>query len=150
MPGKGGGAGRRSRRRATRFTRVPADEVRAVALAVVRASRGRLASQGALWRAVRARLRRETPRAGLTAGRLRRLLLATPGVRVDIEYAERGVGRTLAACPVCGGALEPIPNRTLDGPPTVLGQRCGTCGYWTHRKTRTPVRYTIRARTAPR
>lgn len=155
MPGRGGGAGAGRRARPRRFRRVAPEEVRAAALAVVRATRGPLASQRALWQLVRARLRREEPRAGLTPTRLRRLLLATPGVRVDIEFAEIDATGPLAACPVCGGALAPIRNRTLDGGPTDLGQRCPACGYWTHRRRRRPVRYTFRssgtdARPAPR
>lgn len=146
MPARVGAAATPSpRKREVRFRRVSGDDLRTAALAVVRSSRGALASQGALWRAVRARLRREEPQAGVTAVRLRRVLLETPGVRIDVEYAERPSPTPLSACPVCGGPLGPIRNRTLDGPGVVLGQRCRACPYWTHGRRRTPVRYTFRA-----
>lgn len=149
MPARADGAAAGRRARARRFRRVGPEEVRTAALAVVRAARGPLASQRALWRLVRTRLRRDEPRAGLTPVRLRRLLLATPGVRVDVEYAERDIAGPLAACPVCGGSLVAIRNRTLDGAPTDLGQRCPDCGYWTHRRRRRPVRYTFRSSATP-
>lgn len=146
MPARVGARARRSGKRPlARFRRVGPDEVREAALAVVRAARGRLTSQGALWRAVRERLRLEEPAAGLTPARLRRLLLGTPGVRVDIEFAERPDLPAPSVCPVCAGPLRPILNRSLDRGPVVLGQRCPACSYWTHRRRRSPVRYTYRA-----
>jgi hypothetical protein len=117
---------------------------------VVRASRGAVASQGALVASVRRRLRRDEPLAALGGRHLRHLLLATPGVRVDVVYTERTGGGPLSACPVCGGALRPIPNRTLDRGSVTLGYRCGTCPYWTHLKRRVPVRYVFRAVETPR
>ncbi len=146
MPGKGDGAARPRRpRRGRRFHHVPPDEVRSAALELVRRSRGAFSSQGELLRAVRRRLRAEDPLAAVGGARLRRLLITTPGVRVEVEFAERNVPGPLVACPVCGGAVVPIRNQTKDAAAVTLGVRCPTVGYWTHRKRRVPVRYTFRA-----
>ncbi|MCI4354679.1 MAG: hypothetical protein L3K06_04870 [Thermoplasmata archaeon] len=146
MPGKGGAAARpKERRRGRRFHHVAPEDLRRAALELVRRSRGAYASQSELLRAVRRRVRAEDPIAAIGGRRLRHLLLSTPGIRVDVEYAERVTRGTLSACPVCGGALAPIRNRTLDAAAVTLGFRCPTCGYWTHRKRRVPVRYTFRA-----
>lgn len=143
MPGKGGAAGRRSRK--PRFRRPPPEAVAAAALDLLRRRRGIPPSQAELARAVAPRLRDDLPQAALGGRRLRRILLATPGVRVDVMYAERGTGPLPTVCPVCGQALTPIRNSTLDGPRVELGARCRSCGYWTHRKRRVPVRYSFRA-----
>ena len=146
MPAKGDGAARRrADRRGRRFHRVDPGEVTAAALELVRRARGPVASQRELLHAVRRRLRSEDPLAALGAPRLRRILLATPGIRVEVEYAERAPSAPPAACPVCGASVVPIRNRTLDTAPVVLGVRCPTCGYWTHRRRRVPVRYSFRS-----
>ncbi len=81
------------------------------------------------------------PLAALGGWRLRRLVLGSPGIRVDVRYAERATRRPLSSCPVCGAPIAPIRNRTLEGDRVVLGYRCTRCGYWTHLHRRTPVRY---------
>jgi hypothetical protein len=146
VPEKGDGAARRrSRRRGRRYHHAAPDDVRSAALELVRQARGPYPSQGELVRAVRRRLRAEDPLAAVGGPRLRRILITTEGVRVDVEYAERNVRGSLERCPVCGSAVLPIRNRTLDAAAVILGFRCPTCGYWTHRKRRVPVRYTFRA-----
>jgi hypothetical protein len=146
VPAKGDAAAhRRPRRRGRRYHHAAPEEVRTAALELVRRARGPYPSQGELVRAVRRRLRADDPLAAVGGPRLRRLLITTDGVRVDVEYAERNVPGPLEACPVCGSAVVPIRNRTLDASAVTLGFRCPTCGYWTHRKRRVPVRYTFRA-----
>lgn len=143
---------RRSRKaphRAPRFRVPDGESVRAAALAVLRRRRGPPPTQSELARAVRPLLRSDEPLYALGERRLRRLLLETDGVRVDVEYAERATGDPPPECPVCGSPLAPISNRTLDGGRTVLGAECPRCGYWTHRRRRVPVRYGFRAVSGP-
>jgi hypothetical protein len=152
VPARGAGARRRRRRGAGRpaHFRVPdAEAVRTAALSVLRRRRSGAPSQSELARAVRPLLQTDEPLNALGERRLRRLLLETDGVRVDVEYAERAGGGPPPECPVCGGKLAPIQNRTLDGEPTVLGAACPRCGYWTHRRRRVPVRYGFRAVSGP-
>lgn len=146
MPEKGDAAARRRpRRRGRRYHHVAPEDVRTAALELVRKGRGPFASQGELVRAVRRRLRADDPLAAVGGPRLRRILITTEGIRVDVEYAEREVSGPLESCPVCGSEVVPIRNRTLDDAAVTLGYRCPACGYWTHRKRRVPVRYTFRA-----
>jgi hypothetical protein len=148
VPGKGGAAARP--RTTPRFRRPAPEAVATAALELLRRRRGSPPNQAELARAVAPKLRDDLPRAALGGRRLRRILLATPGVRVDVTYAERARGELPRSCPVCGSALEPIRNTTLDGPRVELGARCRSCGYWTHLKRRVPVRYSFRAVSSPR
>jgi tRNA(Ile2) C34 agmatinyltransferase TiaS len=146
VPARADGAARpKNRRRGRRFHHVASEDLRGAALELVRRARGPFASQVELLRAIRRRVRADDPLAVVGGRRLRYLLLATPGVRVDVEFTERNVAGALTKCPVCGGDVVPIRNRTLDAAAVTLGFRCPTCGYWTHRRRRVPVRYTFRA-----
>jgi hypothetical protein len=130
--------------RPRRFTRPGAEEIRAAALSAIRRRRGAFPSQGELLRAVRRHLHGEDPLAALGGRRLRHLLIATPGVHLDVLYAERPGRPRPSICPVCGGPLRPIGNRTLDGGSVTIGDRCPACGYWSHQRPRVPVRYSFR------
>ncbi|MGP8077671.1 MAG: hypothetical protein ACLQD8_08205 [Thermoplasmata archaeon] len=122
--------------------RRPADELlRRVARRVVRGGKASFRSQAAFREAVLALVRRDEPLATVGGKRLRRLLIGVPGVRLSVHYTERPGVRPPEECPVCGGELTPIRNRTLTGDSIVLGQRCARCDYWTHGNRRVPVRY---------
>ena len=126
-----------------RFRR-PADEVvREAARAVLRGGRRSYASQEQLRQAVLPALRREDGLFTVGGRRLRRLLLATRGVKVVVRYREVPALRPLERCPVCEGTLEPIRNQTLLGSEVTLGFRCTRCAYWTHLRRRVPVRYSF-------
>jgi hypothetical protein len=141
---KDGGEPRGKRRRpkpAPKFRLPPADLVRSVA----RRQLGRMGqsarSQAGLRRAVLPSLATKDPLFRLGGWRLRKLLLDSPGIRVDVRYAERPTRRPLQRCPVCRSPLRPIRNRTLEGDRVTLGYRCTHCAYWTHLRRRVPVRY---------
>jgi len=157
VPGKGGAARRRRPRRPARYRRVAPGEVLAATARL--AAHGALAfdSQAALRRAVLGEVRADEPTSALGGRRLRRLLIDAAAVRIAIRYAPRPDDeRPVTACPVCGDAVRPIRNRTIDGDRIVLGYTCRRCPYWTHRPRRVPVRYELRLRpggrgvTAPR
>ncbi|MCI4363530.1 MAG: hypothetical protein L3K13_04410 [Thermoplasmata archaeon] len=86
-------------------------------------------------------LRDEDAAFALGGGRMRRLLLDSPAVRLEVRYAKRPGGAPLERCPVCGSPLVPIRNRTLFDGVVTLGFRCTRCAYWTHLERRVPVRY---------
>ncbi|HZY71244.1 MAG TPA: hypothetical protein VFF67_09755 [Thermoplasmata archaeon] len=126
---------------APRFRRADDDQVRAVALELLRARPRPYPSQAAFVRDVVRRLRESDPKAVVAGDRLRRIALDTPQMRVRPRFAERADGPAMSQCPVCRGPLDPIVNRTLDGARATLGWRCPRCGYWTHLRRRVPVRY---------
>jgi len=128
-----------------RFRR-PSDEVvRRAARRAVKGGKASFRSQAAFREAVLALLRRDEPLATVGGLRLRRLLVGVPGVHLSVHYTERSTGGPPETCPVCGGELAPIRNRTLTGESVVLGQKCRRCDYWTHGKRRVPVRYLFSA-----
>lgn len=144
MSAKDGGAshGKRRREKAPpKYRLPPGDLVRVTA----RRQLGRMGqaarSQAGLRRALLPTLAAKDPLFRLGGWRLRKLLLDSPGVRVDVRYAERPTRRPLHRCPVCRSPLRPIRNRTLEGDRVTLGYRCTHCAYWTHLRRRVPVRY---------
>jgi hypothetical protein len=124
-----------------KFRRPPDDLVRRAARRVVRGGKASFPSQAAFREAVIALVRRDEPLATIGGRRLRRLLIGVPGVRLSVRYTERAGSALPSICPVCGGELKPIRNRTLTGDDIVLGRRCTRCNYWTHGNLRVPVRY---------
>jgi hypothetical protein len=120
--------------------------VRTVALELLRASSRPFASQSSFAAEIVRRLRRADPELVVGGTRVRRLLIETPGVVVRVRYGERAGPPPSEICPVCGGSLRPIPNRTLDGTTVTVGYRCTRCAYWTHLRRRVPVRYIFEQR----
>jgi hypothetical protein len=126
-----------------RYRRPDEEVVRRAVRRVLRGRRASFPSQAAFLDAVVEFVRRDEPLATIGGPRLRRLLVDTEGVRLSVHYTEREGAPLPSTCPVCGGPLAPIRNRTLTGESVVLGQRCTRCDYWTHRARRVPVRYAI-------
>ncbi|MGC2289551.1 MAG: hypothetical protein WA688_06815 [Thermoplasmata archaeon] len=131
----------RGREARLKYRLPPGDLVRSVA----RRQLGRMGlaarSQAGLRRALLPSLAAQDPLFVLGGWRLRKFLLDSAGVRVDVRYAERPTRRPLQRCPVCWSAVRPIRNRTLEGDRVTLGYRCTHCTYWTHLRRRVPVRY---------
>ncbi|MFZ0830037.1 MAG: hypothetical protein WAN40_02740, partial [Thermoplasmata archaeon] len=131
----------RRRKPAPKYRLPPGDLVRSVA----RRQLGRMGlaarSQAGLRRAMLPSLATKDPLFVLGGWRLRKLLIDSPGIRVDVRYAERPTRRPLQRCPVCRSPLKPIRNRTLEGDRVTLGYQCTHCAYWTHLRRRVPVRY---------
>jgi hypothetical protein len=135
---------------APRYRRPEAEVVRRAARRVLRGRRAHFRSQAAFLEAVLDIVRRDEPLASIGGPRLRRLLVGTEGVRLVVHYTEREGVPPPEVCPVCGGELAPIRNRTLTGGSIVLGRRCKRCDYWTHAARRVPVRYAISKVDGPR
>jgi len=143
VPGKADAAPPRKPRAPAAFHRADADTVQAALDRLLVLGIGHYDSQAAFLRAFRPALRAENPAMRISGPRLRSLLVDTPGVRLLVRFSERTDEAPPASCPVCGGPLGPIRNRTLTGEVVALGLRCPKCGYWMHRRRRVPVRYTI-------
>lgn len=116
-----------------------------LALAVLRSHGGVVETQEALREELARRLRLEDATYRVGAGRLRRLLLASRAIHLEVRYALRPLRRPLEACPVCQQKVRPIRNRTLFGDTVVTGYRCSSCAFWTPLKRRVPARYVFRA-----
>ena len=79
----------------------------------------------------------------VSGNRVRRLSLERGLVSLDIEYRETPAGDMPETCPVCGKALDPISNSTLEGGTAVVMMRCGSCGYKASARTSIPSKYTF-------
>ena len=73
--------------------------------------------------------------------RLRTLVLNSGLVHVEIHTREGDPDKLLHRCPVCGGQLERVKNRTIYGGEVTLEFRCTLCGYWTGKKKKIPTLY---------
>ncbi|HUJ78480.1 MAG TPA: hypothetical protein VLX64_05670, partial [Thermoplasmata archaeon] len=159
-PGSRGGSTRRrsGRARAAAAARArrrpparpaPEDDIVAAARRLGASGRGAFDSQRAFLDALDRELGRAGARPAVGARRARRILLEAGAVRLAVVFAERAPGPGRSACPVCDGPLKPIRNRTLTGGTIAIGLACGRCGYWSHARKRTPVRYAVRLRPPP-
>jgi len=144
VPEKADAAEPRRTRTPPTFRRADADTVQAALDRLLVLGIGNYPSQAAFLRAFRPALRAEDPTMRIAGPRLRSLLVDSPGVRLAVRFSERSDGPAPTSCPVCSGPLRPLRNRTLTGEVVALGSKCPRCGYWMHRRRRTPVRYTIR------
>ncbi|MFZ0892167.1 MAG: hypothetical protein WB778_06195 [Thermoplasmata archaeon] len=144
MPEKGDAAeSRRESPTSAKFRRASAEDVRAAVLRAVRSPPRRYGSLVEFRDALLPILRRMDPKTTLGGRRLRALVVAMPGVRMEVRYTEREHATPLERCPVCGAPVRPLRNQTLTGEQVELGYRCTRCAYWTHRKRRVPVRYSF-------
>lgn len=125
--------------------RVPATELLAVAIADVLRSHASVGSQAQFTELVRQKLRDIDPEYAVTEERLRRMAVRSGLVTVEVESRDSGKRTRTKVCPVCGGRMERVRNRTLAGGTTTLGYRCDTCPYATGPTRRIPVRYVFRS-----
>ncbi|MEM4308416.1 MAG: hypothetical protein QXU48_05080 [Thermoplasmata archaeon] len=98
-------------------------------------------SQEKLRKLILGKLQKDDPLYKLSGKRLRKILIKAGIAKVQIVARESEGKRPYFLCPVCDSRLAKIVNQTLNGTEVVIGYKCPTCGYWTHRKKRVPVRY---------
>ncbi|MCX8173823.1 MAG: hypothetical protein N3F63_04355 [Thermoplasmata archaeon] len=98
-------------------------------------------SQEKLRKLILGKLQRDNNLYRLSGKRLRKVLIKAGIAKVQIVARESEGKRPYFLCPVCDARLTKIVNQTLNGTEVVIGYKCPTCGYWTHRKKRVPVRY---------
>lgn len=122
-------------------SRVPAAEVLAVAIADVLREHATVDSQNRFAELVREKLRYIDPQYGVTEERLRKVAIQSGLVTVEVESRDSGKRVRMKECPVCGGRMERVRNKTLSGGTTTLGYRCDTCPYSTGSTRRIPTRY---------
>jgi len=63
---------------------------------------------------------------------------------VDMEIRSREGQEPATSCPVCGGKLRGVRNRSLWGEKVTIGYMCSTCGYKSGVNRQVPTRYIFR------
>lgn len=119
----------------------PSDDEVLQAIRTIMEEVGVVSSLTKLRRLVEGRLKELEPNYGITPRRLRKLAVSSDAVAVEIRSRENDTQEPLTECPVCGGELKVIKNKTLYGWNISLGYICTQCPYWTGQKKRVPVRY---------
>jgi transposase-like protein len=102
---------------------------------------GTIDSQEKMRKLVLRKIRFQNDKYKLSGKRLRKALIKSGNVKIQIITREVPGKRPYFTCPVCDTKLVKIRNQTLNGTEVILGYRCPLCGYWTHRKRRMPFRY---------
>lgn len=127
--------------------RIPDKETLEVAIRRALAQSGGAGSLSALLQLVTEELQRQDPRYRVGPVRLRRVASQHNAVRTTIHTRRASSDEALRdACPVCGGVLKTVRNRTLTGETVALESRCTACPYWSGRHRRVPVRYAFHVR----
>ena len=78
--------------------------------------------------------------------RVRRLVIDSGLVGVEIHARESEEKKGLTRCPVCGERVKKLKNMTVFGGTVTLGFKCPRCGYWSGLRRRIPTRYVFRRR----
>jgi len=112
-------------------------------------TRPRAESQRELAGLVNAALRQQDPAYSVTGTRVRKVGVDSGAVRLEIEYRESANTAVPEVCPVCGNAMAPVMNTTLDGGRTEVKRHCTVCPFTVGQQARVPGRY-IFVRAAPR
>jgi hypothetical protein len=117
--------------------RIPKNELVHEILKSLAEERREFSSLEGLTREVRNRLRRLNRDYVISAERCRRASAEFFSIEAS-PSSKRYAGKE---CPVCGGGLNVIKNRTINGSDVPLGYRCGKCGYSSKGYLRVPARY---------
>lgn len=126
--------------------RIPSvEKIRDVIRRVLTRTRG-LGSLRELTDLVAEELQEEDPRYRVGPERVRRVASRMNAVRTTIHTRRSENVALREVCPVCGGRLRAVRNKTLTGKDVALEVRCTACPYWTGRERRVPVRYAFHLR----
>ena len=124
--------------------RIPDDELLVDAIVSVLMRNKTVTSQREICQLVLEQLNRNADVPYRVSGeRVRRLSLERGLVSLDIEYRETASDGLPETCPVCGKALDPITNSTLDGGTAVVMMKCRSCGYVASARSSIPSQYTF-------
>ena len=120
--------------------KVPDDMVE-MAIRMVMDLNRRVESQNSLCSMVIEVLRLEDPDVHISANRIRRIAIDRNAARLEIEYRGSQRKDLPDICPVCGNAMSPTMNMTLDGNITEVTRDCTVCPYSVDKKIMVPGRY---------
>jgi hypothetical protein len=100
-----------------------------------------VSSQQRLKKLVDKELQTKTQQFHVSGPRLRRVILGSGIIQVEIHTREGDPDKILHKCPVCGSTLQRVKNQTIYGGEVTLEFRCNLCGYWTGKKKKIPTLY---------
>ena len=127
--------------------RIPDDELLVDAIVNVLLKNKTVVSQREICQLVVEQLNRNAEIPYRVSGnRVRRLSLERGLVSLDIEYRETHGIDLPEECPVCGRALDPVTNSTLEGGTAVVMMKCRSCGYVASARSSIPSKYTFNMR----
>ncbi|MFO8133752.1 MAG: hypothetical protein R6U10_07495 [Thermoplasmatota archaeon] len=119
--------------------RLPSSEEVVVAIYKALHKHGTIDTQHRLRREVLQELRAWDNDYTVSEERVRELAARATFARVDV-YTREGDGEA-RRCPVCGGDLQRVKNRSLWGKEVTVGYTCETCSYRGGVRQRVPTRY---------
>jgi hypothetical protein len=120
---------------------IPSDEKILGAVKKVFKKYHTVSSQQRLKKLVEKELQTKTKLFHVSGPRLRRVILTSGFVQVEIHTREGDPDKILHKGPVCGSTLQRVKNQTIYGGEVTLEFRCDLCGYWTGKKKKIPTLY---------
>jgi hypothetical protein len=120
---------------------IPSDEEILGAVKKVFKKYHTVSSQHRLKNLVEKELQTKTQQFNVSEPRLRSLVINSGFVQLEIHTREGDPNKMLHRCPVCGGSLLRVKNKTIYGGEVTLEFRCAVCGYWTGKKKKIPTLY---------
>lgn len=132
--------------------RIPTEEQVASAISDVMSRQSHVRSQREMVMLVSTELMCDDQDYRIGAARIRRVGVSNGLFDITISYSHDSRGVSSITCPVCGGSLESVMNRTLDGGCIELRRICEDCGYRADPGNARPSRYVFdrRLRRCPR
>lgn len=122
------------------FTIPDAGDVSAAVRRVMR-RHPRVESQRELSELVLKDLADRDPRCRVSGDRIRRIAVSSGAAKVEISYRDAPRSDPPDVCPVCGSAMAPVTNMTLDGGVTEFKRSCTVCPFSAGQQARAPARY---------
>jgi len=123
--------------------RIPKDYEIAKAIANVMSRTPRIRSQSVLNNLVQTELMCVDETFRVSGGRIRKVGIKNGLFDLEIRYARIHGIAPYKRCPVCGGDLKTVQNRTLEGGTVEMARSCKNCGYYANTDAVRPARYII-------
>jgi hypothetical protein len=128
------------------MTRLPSAETVLASAHRVLEDQGTVVSLRRFLERVRAGVQGAEPGRPLGPQRLRRMMAQASFCRLQIRTRLARDQPTPSRCPVCGRALRPVRNRTLEGGVVEIAVSCPLCPYRSAGGRRVPTLYTFHHR----
>jgi hypothetical protein len=121
--------------------RIPDNNTLSDSIEAVMKRHNHITTQRELASLVNKELSKEDPDYRASGERIRRLGIERDLLHLAIEYRETDIEDLPHICPVCGNAMSPITNMSLDGDVVEIKRRCTVCPYAVGKTLLVPGRY---------